>query len=415
MGASGTREALVRRNTILLIAAQATLNGMAATFFTLAVVAIVGMTGRERWGGILLALFNLSAAASALLVGRLMDRVGRRPGLTIGYALLALAGLGGGLAVWAGSPWALLGTAVPFGTGLGAAGLGRLAAADMVSAERRGRVVGIVVSAGTIGAIAGAPLIAAIEARTGSTAAPWLLIPALGLLGLAAVSSLRPDPRDLAFREEEDTPLTPARTLRDLLRLPPFRAAVVAIGVAQAAMVAVMGVAPVVIDGYGGGSLAIAIVISVHVAGMFAAAPIVGVLLDRYGRRPGLLVGGALSASGALLGSFTEATPLVGVGMFLVGLGWSACFLGATAVISDLTRPEERGGALGFTDLFTSAASAGGALAGGFVLESAGIAVVGAAMAALMLPVLLLVAPLRELKPGRWAVPAAAAADVPSA
>jgi MFS family permease len=415
MAADRTRQALVRRNTILLVAAQAALMGVGATFFTLAVVAIVDMTGAERWGGILLALFNACAAASALLVGRLMDRVGRRPGLTLGYGLLAAAGVGGAFAVWAESPWALLAIAVPFGAGFGAAQLGRLAAADMVPSARRGRIVGLVVSAGTIGAIAGSPVVAGIEELTGSRAAPWLLVPAFAALGLCAVRALRPDPRDLAVFEDEHAPDGPARSLRELLRLAPFRAAIAAIGVAQTAMVAVMGITPVVIDEYGGSSLSIAVVISVHMAGMFAVAPVIGVLLDRYGRRPGLLAGSVLAGGGALLGSFTEVTPLIGVGMFLVGLGWSACFLGATAVISDLTRPEERGGALGFTDLLTSAASAGGALAGGFVLEAAGIFVVGVAMAALMVPVLLLVLPLHEPRPGRWAVPATAAADAPSA
>jgi len=405
------RAALVRRNTILLVVAQGALLAMSATFFTLAVVAIVDLTDHERFGGFLLAIFNVSAAVSALVVGRLMDRVGRRPGLAIGFALFGVAGVGGALAVSAGSTMGLLVMAVPFGAGLGAGQLGRVAVADMYPPELRGRMVGIIVAAGTLGAIFGAPIVAAVEALTGSTVAPWFLIPALGCIGLVAVLSLRPDPRDLAFVEPQkvEAETGPARSLRELLGLPPFRAAIVAIGVAQTAMVATMGVTPVVIDENGGGSLAIALVISFHMAGMFAVAPIVGVLLDRYGRRPGLLVGGVLSAVGAILGSLTEATPLIGIGLFLVGLGWSACYLGATAVISDLTQPAERGGALGFTDLVTSLAAATGALAGGFVLESSGIAVVGVAMAVLMVPALVLVLGLREPRPGRWAVPEPAA------
>ncbi len=400
------REALVRRNTILLVVAQGALMAMSATFFTLAVVAIVDLTGRERWAGILLALFNGSAAVSALIVGRLMDRYGRRPGLAFGYALYATAGIGGAVAIWQGSSWLLLAMAVPFGAGLGAGQLGRVAVADMYPSRLRGRMVGIIVAAGTLGAIFGAPVVAAVEAATDSTVAPWLLIPAIGAIGLAAVLLLRPDPRDLA-----EEPLLTAREsgggrpLGALLHLPPFRAAVVAIAVAQTSMVAVMGVTPVVIDGYGGSALAIALVISFHMVGMFAIAPVIGALLDRYGRRPGLLVGGVLTATGAILGSFTEVTPLIGIGLFLVGLGWSACYLGATAAISDLTTAGERGGALGFTDLATSVAAAVGALAGGFVLESSGIAIVGIAMAALMLPALALVAPLREPSPGRWVAP----------
>ncbi len=399
------RARLVRRNTRLLIAAQATLNGIVATFFTLGVIAIVDFTGRERWGGVFLALFNLAAAGSALLTGRLMDRAGRRPGLIGGYGILIAAGIGGALAVEASSTWALLAIAVPFGIGFGAAQLGRLAAADMVPSERRGRAVGFVVAAGTIGAILGAPVAAGIERATGSSALPWLVIPVLAALGLLAVASLRPDPRDLAYRDETVSPSTaPRRGLHELIRLPPFRAAVVAIGVAQTSMVAVMGITPVILDDYGASGYVIAIVIGVHMAGMFALAPVAGYLLDTYGRRLGLLVGATLAAGGALLGSFTDATALIGVGMFVVGLGWSACYLGATAVISDVTTPEERGGALGFADLVTSAASAAGALSAGFVLEASGIAVVGTIMAALLVPVLLLVLPLRESSPGHWVV-----------
>jgi MFS family permease len=411
-----TRAELVRRNTVLLVVAQAALLTASAIFFTLAVVEIVDLTDRERWGGVLLALFNLFAAASALLVGRLMDRVGRRPGLALGHFLLGIGGALSAVAVAAESPWALLAAAVPAGAGLGAGLLGRVAVADMYPSEQRGRSVGLLIAAGTLGAIGGPPVLAAVQALTASAYAPWLLVPAVELVGVTAVLLLRPDPRALAVEghvqgSDSGARLQRAgRSLGELLSVRPLRAAVVAIGVAQAAMVAVMGVTPVVIDDRGGSELAIALVISVHMAGMFAVAPFVGAALDRFGRRYGLLAGVAISAAGAILGSFTTVTPLVGLGLFLVGLGWSASYLGATATISDLTQVGERGGALGFSDLFTSLAAATGALAGGFVLESSGIAVVGIVMAALMLPALLLVFPLREPAPGRWSLEPAAGA-----
>jgi MFS family permease len=404
MEPDGTRAARVRRNTIRLIVAQGALMSAIPIVFVLGVVAIVDLTDRERWGGVFLAEFNVAAAVTAILVGRLMDRVGRRPGLMLGYVLLGAGGIGAAIAVANASRWALLAMALPLGAGLGAGQLGRVAVADMYPSDQRGRQIGILIATGTVGAIAGPPLVAGIEAATGSDVAPWFLVPVVALVGLVAAALLKPDPSELAV-EEHVVDTGARRSPRELLRLTPFRAAVVAVGIAQTAMVAVMGVTPVVIDDRGGSSLTIALVISVHIAGMFALSPVVGYLLDRYGRRRGLLVGGVLSASGALLGSFTEAPPLVGVGLFLVGLGWSACFLGATATISDLTAVRERGGALGFTDLFTSLASAIGALSGGFVLEAAGIAVVGLTMAVLMLPVLLMVLPLREPAPGRWAMP----------
>ena len=284
---------------------------MSATFFTLAVVAIVDLTGRERWAGILLALFNGSAAVSALIVGRLMDRYGRRPGLAFGYAALrGRLDSAAPLAVWQGSSWLLLAMAVPVRRGPrgrpARSGRGRRhvpqprARADGRDHRRRRHA----------GRIFGAPVVAAVEAATDSTVAPWLLIPASGRSASRRCCSSAPTPATWRrSRSETARESGGGRPLGALLHLPPFRAAVVAIAVAQTSMVAVMGVTPVVIDGYGGSALAIALVISFHMVGMFAIAPVIGALLDRYGRRPGLLVGGVLTAIGAILGSFTEVTP----------------------------------------------------------------------------------------------------------
>jgi MFS family permease len=407
-----TRDIFVRRNTLLLMGAQGAMLGATAVWFTLAVVAAADLTGRERYAGVFLAMFNLCVAASALLVGRLMDRRGRRPGLLLGHTLLGIGGSLGGLAVWAESTWGLFSAATVFGAGMGAALLGRVAAADMYPAARRGRVVGIVVSAGTLGAILGAPLVAAIDA-VASEALAWVTIPFFALLGITFVVRMRPDPLELAVQETEHAS-RPPRQLGELLSIPPLRAAIAAIVVAQTAMVAVMGVTPVALDDYGASAVAISAVISLHIAGMYALGPVIGALLDRYGRRPGLLAGAALSAVGAVAGSFTEQTALIAVGMFLVGLGWALCYLGATAVVSDLTTAEERGSALGATDLSTSVAAAVGVLASGFVLESSGLALVGIVMAALMVPVVLLVLPLREAGPGRWRLQPATILDEPS-
>jgi MFS family permease len=269
-----------------------------------------------------------------------------------------------------------------------------------------------VVSAGTVGAVLGAPLVAGIDAL-GSELLAWVTIPFFATLGVIFTLRLRPDPLELAYVEAEEDTSRPARPLGELLAIRPLRAAIAAIVVAQTAMVAVMGVTPVALDDYGASAAAIAIVISLHIAGMYALGPVIGTLLDRFGRRPGLLAGAAISATGSIAGSFTEQTPLIAVGMFLVGVGWSLCYLGATAVVSDVTTADERGSALGATDLCTSVAAAAGVLASGFVLESSGLALVGIVMAALMVPVLLLVVPLRETGPGRWRLQPATAFDEP--
>jgi MFS family permease len=126
--------------------------------------------------------------------------------------------------------------------------------------------------------------------------------------------------------------------------------------------------------------------------------------MDRAGRRAALVAGCATSIAGALVAATEAGAVVVGAGLFLIGLGWSATFLGATAVISDITAANERAGALGLTDLLISASSAVAGLAGGIVLEAAGYGALGVGLAALVAVALVGVARLRE--PAASGVPA---------
>jgi MFS family permease len=391
------RDRLVRRNTLLLAFAQ----GFVQTTFPVMLViggpAASRLTGREGAAGLLWGLYFLAAAAGAALIGRWMDRVGRRPGLILAYVLVGGAAAAAALSIRAGSFAGLLASTVPFGVALGGANLGRGAVADMYPAERRGRAVGILLAAGTIGAV-GSPLLAAVieEAAGEGSVLPWI-VPIAGSLGaLICALAVKPDPRDLAVQDVGLEKREGIRGPRELFRVPAFRIAVLAGAVGQMAMVGVMGVTPTALDHAHHGGTAISLVISSHIAGMFAFAPLIGRWMDRAGRRAALVAGCITSIAGALLAA-TEANALViGVGLLAIGLGWSATFLGATAVISDITAPNERAGALGFTDLLISLTSAAAGLTGGIVLEAAGYGPLGAGLAALVTGALLLVVRLRE-------------------
>jgi MFS family permease len=390
------RDRLVRRNTILLAFAQ----GFVQTTFPVMLViggpAASRLTGREGAAGLLWGLYFLAAAAGAALIGRWMDRVGRRPGLILSYILVGGAAAAAALSIRAGSFAGLMASTIPFGVALGGANLGRGAVADMYPAERRGRAVGILLAAGTIGAV-GSPLLAAVieEAAGEGSMLPWV-VPIAGSLGaLFCAIAVKPDPRDLAV-VEPSIGRAGGRSPRQLLRVPTFRSAVLAGAVGQMAMVGVMGVTPTALDHAHHGGTTISLVISAHIAGMFAFAPSIGRWMDRVGRRAALVAGCVASIGGALLAA-TEASALViGAGLLAIGLGWSATFLGATAVISDITAPNERAGALGFTDLLISLTSAAAGLTGGVVLEAAGYRPLGVGLAVLVAGALVLVARLRE-------------------
>ena len=390
------RDRLVRRNTILLAFAQ----GFVQTTFPVMLViggpAASRLTGREGAAGLLWGLYFLAAAAGAALIGRWMDRVGRRPGLILSYVLVGAAAAAAALSIRAGSFAGLMASTIPFGVALGGANLGRGAVADMYPAERRGRAVGILLAAGTIGAVGSPLLAAAIEGAAGEgSLLPWI-VPIAGAFGaFVCVLAVRPDPRDLGVRDAV-TDGEGGRNWRELLRVPTFRTAVLAGAVGQMAMVGVMGVTPTALDHAHHGGTTISLVISSHIAGMFAFAPLIGRWMDRAGRRAAILAGCVTSIAGALLAATEANAVVIGIGLVAIGLGWSATFLGATAVISDITAPNERAGALGFTDLLISLTSAVAGLAGGIVLESAGYGPLGVGLAALVAGALILVARLRE-------------------
>jgi MFS family permease len=390
------RDRLVRRNTILLAFAQ----GFVQTTFPVLLViggpAASRITGRDGAAGLLWAVYFLAAAAGAVLIGRWMDRVGRRPGLILAYVLVGGAAAVAAVSIRAGSFVGLLASTIPFGVASGGANLGRGAVADMYPAARRGRAIGILLAAGTIGAV-GSPLLAAMidQAVGDGSLLPWI-VPVGGALGaLTCAVLLRPDPRDLAVVDGSVSGAG-GRSPRGLLRVPAFRTAVIAGAIGQMAMVAVMGVTPTALDHAHHGGTTISIVISSHIAGMFAFAPLIGRWMDRAGRRPALVAGCATSILGALLAASEANAFVIGAGLVAIGLGWSATYLGATAVISDLTAPSERAGALGFTDLLIGLTSAAAGLISGIVLEAAGYGALGAGLAVLVAFALILVARLQE-------------------
>jgi MFS family permease len=390
------RDRLVRRNTVLLAFAQGFVQMSFPVLLVVGGPASREITGRDVSAGILWAAYFVSAAIGAVLIGRWMDRAGRRPGLMLAYLLLGAAGVAAALSIQAASFAGLLLSTIPFGAALGGANLGRGAVADMYPIERRGRAVGILLAAGTVGAVGSPLLAAAIQTLAGERSLlPWAIVPAGAAAALLCVLLVRPDPRDLAVADPA-VGGTGGRGPGELVRVPAFRIAVLAGAVGYMAMVGVMGVTPNALHSAHHGATAISFVVSIHIAGMFAFSPLIGRWMDRVGRRPALIAGCAASIAGALVAATEAGAVIVGVGLFLIGVGWSATFLGATAVISDITAPNERAGALGLTDLLTSLTSAVAGLTGGLVLEAAGYGALGVALAILVAAALVVVVRLRE-------------------
>jgi MFS family permease len=132
----------------------------------------------------------------------------------------------------------------------------------------------------------------------------------------------------------------------------------------------------------------IAAVISIHTFGMFFFSPVVGKLTDRFGRRTVILYGAGILMLGAFLVPVSLNTPVIAFAEFLVGLGWSGCYVAGSALLTDALGSSERARLQGANDALVNIGSAVGALSSGILLQYVGIwplAMIGMLVAAVPL------------------------------
>jgi MFS family permease len=110
----------------------------------------------------------------------------------------------------------------------------------------------------------------------------------------------------------------------------------------------------------------VGLVLSFHIAGMYAFSPVFGWLTDRVGRRLVIFSGIALLlAACALSGSAGHETPRLAAGLMTLGLGWSATMVAGSTLLSESIPVELRASAQGLSDLLMGLAGAmAGAISG---------------------------------------------------
>jgi MFS family permease len=108
------------------------------------------------------------------------------------------------------------------------------------------------------------------------------------------------------------------------------------------------------------------LVLSFHIPGMCAFAPVMGWLTDRLGRRPVIGVGiTALLGACIVSGTAGYNAAQLAAGLMLLGLGWSGATVGGATLLSESVPAELRASAQGLSDLIMGLAGAtAGALSG---------------------------------------------------
>ncbi len=394
------RAVLQRRTLRVLVMGQvvgAAALGAAITVGGFVVEDIVGVG--TPWVGISTAAVTAGSGAMAQILSRVMRRYGRRAGMQLGYGLAVV----GGLIACLGVQLAVLAVFLPglllYGAGSATNLLARYAATDLAEPERRGRAMGRILFASTFGAVFGPTLVVPAE-HLGMAwfgldhyAGPWLFSSFFFLCAAVNVAiRLRPDPLLVSVAEHGTTTQEPAIRLRDSVRAiaaaPAARLALLAMITAQAVMVGVMAMSPIDMKAHDHEAVS-SLVVSVHIAGMFAFSPLVGRYADRRGRLAALRAGSLVLLAACALSAFSsDRVPLMFAAMFALGLGWTLALIGGSSLLIEHVPWEYRVPVQGSADLITAVSGGLASIVCGFVMDWAGFAALTLGAAMLTLPVL---------------------------
>jgi MFS family permease len=347
------------------------------------------LTGSAAWSGLPAAATVLGTAAGAAALALVIRRWGPRTGLTVGY-LLATAAIGLATSAILIRSFGLFVSALfLFGAGFGSNRLARYVAADLYPPEQRATMIGWIVWASTVGAVAGPALLApsqelAALAHLNGLVGPFLVCVVACVLAAAAMQLT---PRSLDTHLPAAEHRTDGPPLRELLSQPGVSLALCSMVSGQFVMVLLMTMTPVHIRHEGHGLGAIGLVISAHTLGMFAFSPITGWLADRFGRVRLLAAAVVVLVVACVIGMMAShgSYSLLVASLFLLGVGWNLGFVGGSALLTDSVAPAQRVRAQGAGDAVIWSGGALASLGSGWLLNHAGFFVLSLAGALLSL------------------------------
>ena len=367
----------LQKRTVRVLAAGQVLSGFGLGS-TLSIGALLAaqLSGSEAWSGSAATFSTLGAAFSAIPLARVANKLGRRIALAIG-AFIAITGAL--LVITAASIKVfpiLLVALFLMGAGSAVGLQARFAATDLPDTGRTGRDLALVVWATTVGAVIGPNLFG-----PGEVIGHWLGMPtmtgpfAITILAQLLASSvfffgLRPDPLKVAQELTNKSAIKPktsiATAFSTLRQYPKAAYAVLTIALAHMVMVSVMSMTPVHMKHDGADLVLVGFVISLHIAGMYAFSPIFGILADKLGQIQTVLIGQAIYVL-ALIVSATSghSHQQITLGLFLLGLGWSASTVSGAALLTATLPPADKINVQGVSDSGMQFAGAfGGGIAG---------------------------------------------------
>ena len=330
-------DALAKRNALVLACAQAL--GGASPSIVISLGGIVGssLVEDQTFATVPVSLMQFGIACGVIPAAMLMRRLGRRDGYVIGALIGATAA--SVAAAGAGSRLFWLFCLGTFMCGLYGAFVQsyRFAAADTATESFKPRAISWVMIGGIAAGVIGPQSVYWTRDLTPAApfAASFLAQGCLALIAILVVIRLRAPP-------VAAVKTAGGRPLGEIMRQPKFIASVIAALVAYGLMSFVMTAAPLAMVACGHSVGDAALGIQWHVLAMFGPSFFTGRLIARFGKEKITALGLILTALAAIVGLSGLSVAHFWIALVLLGIGWNFGFIGATALVTDCYRPEER-------------------------------------------------------------------------
>jgi MFS family permease len=360
-------DARARANVIRLAAAQAMTGANSAVIF--ATGSIVGATLAPdiSLATLPLSMYVVGLAAGTLPTGAISRAYGRRTAFMIGTSCGIVTGVLAAIAILHAS-FVLFCAATFIGGLYGAVSQSyRFAAADGASAAYRPKAVSWVMAGGVFAGVLGPQLVQ----WTMDIWPPYLfafsfaaqaVVALVAMAVLAGVDAPKPAPADLHG----------GRPLWLIARQPRFIAAALCGVVSYPMMNLVMTSAPLAMQMCGLSVSDSNFGIQWHIVAMYGPSFFTGALIARFGAPVIVAIGLLLEAGAAAIGLSGITAMHFWATLFVLGIGWNFSFVGASALVLETHRPQERNKVQAFNDFLVFGTMALGSFSSGQLLAHYG-------------------------------------------
>ncbi|MGL6260424.1 MFS transporter [Vibrio sp. WXL210] len=314
-----------------------------------------------------LSIFVVGMAACVLPAGEIARRFGRRTAFMVGTSTGALTGILAALAIYFGWFWLFCFSAFLGGAYASVTVSFRFAAADGVPAEKRAQALSFVMVGGIAAGVIGPQLVTHTMHLFPEKiyVATFIGQAMVAMLSGFILSGVRvPDIKQSQVKIE--------RTLTEIATQPRFISAVICGAASYLIMNFLMTSAPLAMHMHGHSHESANLGIQWHVMAMYVPSFFTGKLISRFGATSVSAVGIVLTGISAMIGLLGSDVLHFYTLLILLGVGWNFGFLGASALVLECHRPEEKNQVQSLNDFIIFGLMAIGSFSSGGVLSAYG-------------------------------------------